>query len=1220
MTYRGSIAEYVRLFQGIEIQIPAPDMTIGDRKHRFLTSLPTELAMQLMQQPQTDMAAIYTAARQWESLRKVARADTHLPPTNRAMRRARSNTTSVSQHPTTLPHLPHTPVASTSTLPGEPMDLDLMNQSRDPRPVPPGTRCYNCNSFGHFSRDCKKPAAYRRPIAGNSRVLPRDRLQRPAQLHHLEEDRPQPSGENPVELEEPYQHSGVQPMEVIEEAPEEEEEDDTEIYTGNEPAEDMYVVEEPEEGWSSASTLRSDSHDLSTWDVDEESDPPLEMFSVASANLPVYAVKIGPLHAELPNDAASFILVRAIMDTGAESNYITAHKARLANAQVFPIERREIIGAGRTTTSAFARFTLKIGGLLTQCLAYVLNDSSNFRYDLLLGRSWLKKHDAFPHWKDDSYELLEPATQVRMRVKPLPTKTSGSPTNALASLAWRLRIRPCPARINSLYCAEEDTRDGESSRTTAGSVVSPDHESPQPANQTFGERLKAIVKKAVPSVFRDKVGFPPPRRWMHDIDVGDAKPLKRFGRPLTPLEHEAIKRFVDEGIKEGVIEPSESPWSSPLLPVPKKDGTTRICVDYRALNTLTKQNAYPLPRIDECYQNLAGAKYFTCLDLRSGYWQVRLTEEAKEKTAFTCRYGHYQFRVMPFGLTNAPATFQSMMNDILREYIDKCAMVYLDDIIIFSKNEKDHIENVLAVVRELQNEGLVLNEGKCEWGRSSILYLGHIASGDGLRPNPDKVSAILKWPSRSTITEVRGFLNIAGYYRRFIRGFAKEASPLYKLLEGSPRKGSPIQWTEECESAMRRLKKALTSADILIHPTPWHLFVIDTDASGNCIGAVLQQTKDAFEGFARGKAIKEKGEKSSSLFKEKDLCPIAFDSRRMTPTEQRYSAQEREMLAVVYALQKWRGYIEGSPILVRTDHESLKHFLTQKNLGRRLARFADDIAHFNVEIVYRPGKHQLVADALSRRKGHSNVPDLETVQPMFAGPMGPLENSKDHDEVYRTFRNYKNRLEAGEDPNTVGNGSYSLKNDTLQKNAVNRWGEEVTVEVPLTPEAAEEAVKKVHLDLGHLGASTMLTALRIRYNIPFITEIVDKVVRTCDSCQFTKREPTTLQPLHPIPRVEPGDVWALDFVGPLPKTQKGNQYILTAMDLGTDWTIAQAAPHRSREVVVAMLRYVLTTHGKPLRILTDNGEEFTSYLVQNVLRRFGIEHQHTTPYHPQTNG
>src|ERR1700761_2247427 len=231
---------------------------------------------------------------------------------------------------------------------------------------------------------------------------------------------------------------------------------------------------------------------------------------------------------------------------------------------------------------------------------------------------------------------------------------------------------------------------------------------------------------------------------------------------------------------------------------------------------------------------------------------------------------------MPFGLTNAPATFQRMMNDILHDFIDRCAMVYLDDVIVFSRTEEEHIQNVLDVVRALHQHELILNEKKCTWGLPSILYLGHIASGKGLRPNPDKVDTILKWPSCLTITEVRGFLNIAGYYRRFIRGFAKEASPLYKLLEGSPRKGSPIQWTEECESAMRRLKKALTSADILIHPTPWHLFVIDTDASGNCIGAVLQQTKDAFEGFAKGKAIKEKGEKSSSLFKEKDLRPIAF--------------------------------------------------------------------------------------------------------------------------------------------------------------------------------------------------------------------------------------------------------------------------------------------------------------------------------------------------------
>ena len=310
--------------------------------------------------------------------------------------------------------------------------------------------------------------------------------------------------------------------------------------------------------------------------------------------------------------------------------------------------------------------------------------------------------------------------------------------------------------------------------------------------KSYGEHLKEVVKKRVPAVFKDKVGFPPMRKWTHRIDMGDAQPMKKFGRPLTPLEHEAIRHFVDEGIKEGVIEDSDLPWSSLLLPVPKKDSMPCICVDYRALNQLTKPNAYPLPQIEESYQNLAGTKYFTSLDLQSGYWQVCLAEEDKEKTAFTCQYGHYQFRVMPFRLINTPTTFQNMMNDLLREFINKSAMVYLDDIIIFSQTEEEHIKNVLAIVRALEKEGLILNEAKCMWGQPSILYLGHIASGEGLCPNLDKIEAILKWPSCTTITEVRGFLNIAGYYRCFIWGFAKEVSPLYKLLEGSLCKGTPI--------------------------------------------------------------------------------------------------------------------------------------------------------------------------------------------------------------------------------------------------------------------------------------------------------------------------------------------------------------------------------------------------------------------------------------------
>jgi hypothetical protein len=603
---------------------------------------------------------------------------------------------------------------------------------------------------------------------------------------------------------------------------------------------------------------------------------------------------------------------------------------------------------------------LKVGRMTTECYAYILEDASQFRYDLLLGRAWLKRHDATPRWEDDAYALTHPEKKVQFHIKPISIKEKVNIPKALTKLAWRLHPKHLgPPRFDPFHWAQEvsDVQDNKSICTNSDNSTNP---------ETFGERLKKIMKEALPTMFKEKVGFPPLRKWVHDIDVGDAKPLRKYGRPLTPLEHEAIREFIDEGLKEGVIKPSDSPWSSPLLPVPKKDGMSCICVDFRALNKLTKSNAYPLPRIDECYCNLAGAKYFTCLDLRSGYWQIQLADDAKEKTTFTCRYGHFQFRVMPFGLTNAPATFQRMMNNILHRYIDRCTMVYLDDIIIFSKTEEEHIENVLEIVCVLQEHDLILNEKKCTWGSTSILYLGHIASGKGLQPNPEKVEAILKWPACSNISEVCRFLNIAGYYRRFIRGFAKEASPMYKLLQGSPRRRSPIQWDIDCEHSMEQLKATLTSAKLLAHPVPWHLFVIDTDASGNRLGAVLQQSKTAFADLDKGKEASEQSEQKDHFkFKERDLRPIAFESRRMTSMEQRYLAQEREMLAIVYTLQKWRGYIKGSPILVRTDHKSLKHFLTQKNLGRCLARFADDIAHFDVEIIYRPGRHQLVANALS---------------------------------------------------------------------------------------------------------------------------------------------------------------------------------------------------------------------------------------------------------------
>ncbi|TFY51092.1 hypothetical protein EVJ58_g10744 [Rhodofomes roseus] len=927
--------------------------------------------------------------------------------------------------------------------------------------------------------------------------------------------------------------------------------------------------------------------------------------------LPAYDVKLASWQGKNVQCA------RALMDTGAGPSYIKPQVARMVRAEFFPITPRRVLGAGSTTTSAFARFQLLIGSMKYPMYAYVLDDNQ-LKYGLIVGRNFLKRHNAQPNWQKNSWRLTDPRSGLRVELEP--------------STPAPLTDRPVPV-----------------THTSVALNIVIDEEKVE-LKKNLGERLKSMMKTNFGKIFRTKVGYPPSRpRWTHHIDTPSlpmGQTLCARGRPLSPLEHNAIREFVEEGLRDGIIEPSESSWSSPLLPVRKKDGKLRICVDYRALNAVTKRNAYPLPRIDDSYQNLAGAKYFTSLDLRSGYWQVRLADDAKPKTAFQTRFGHYQFRVMPFGLVNAPATFQNMMNDILRNFLDRFVMVYLDDIIIYSQTWEQHCNDVEQVLRCLADQDLVLNEDKCIWGARELVYLGHIVSGEGIRPNPDKISAVLSWPRPQTITQVRGFLNLAGYYRRFIKSMAKLARPILDLLKGNPRKGSNVEWTPECEQSFRILKEKLTSPPLLSHPRPWQIFVIDSDASGDCIGGVLQQS-------ATGKTSNEGVGDDRYAFSERDLRPIAYESRRLTPTEQRYSAQEREMLAIDYLLQKWRAYIEGSPVVVRTDHESLKYFLSQKHLGRRLARFADNIAHFDVKIIYRPGKHQLAADALSRREGE-DLPDSETIGPLFAYPLDNDDDDTEHlyddleqeifgssesiecvateedsqpspqlspderarqayDQLFEWMMNLRNRAESGQtEPDENG---FFYRNDNMYR----VMGDRIYV-VPLSFTESEELVRNVHCDLGHIGIRAVSEAVKERAWIPNLTEVVDLVIRSCPHCQFTRSAPTPSQPLHPLPRVGAWDRWAMDFVGPLPVTPSGNAYLITAMDHGTGWTYAVALSRRSADAVIFLLRKIIAAHGKPMSVLTDNGEEFMSYQVQNFLRRLGINHIHTTPYHPQTNG
>lgn len=568
---------------------------------------------------------------------------------------------------------------------------------------------------------------------------------------------------------------------------------------------------------------------------------------------------------------------------------------------------------------------------------------------------------------------------------------------------------------------------------------------------------------------------------------------------------------------------------------------------------------YPLPRIDDAYQFLTGAKFFSTIDLKSGFWQIQMDEEDKQKTAFTCRLGHFQWKVMPFGLCNAPATFQNAMNDILRPVIDKCALVYLDDVIIFSPTKEQHREDVKKVMLLLNKQKLTVSQRKCKWGKSLLVFLGHTVDGNGIATNPDKISKIVEWPIPTNITEVRGFLNLCTYYKRFIKSFSTIASPIYKLTEASPKPGTKIVWENKQKEAFETLKNELTKTLPLRHPTPFSPFVLDTEASGTNIGAVLQQ--DEVTKMGESFDLQE----YSKSVKNSQLRPIAFESRKLSKTEQNYSAQERELLAIVHALKHFQGFIEGSPILVRSDHESLKYFKTQKQVNRRLARFVDEIEFFNCFIVYRPGKDQLAADALSRKPNTKF--DLDP--PETQGSLFQLDHDVD-DTPFNTLLRWQRQLRSGFDPSIIGSGNFRLYANDLFRFDPNSSNAKA-LRVPTSEREALSIIKEIHEESGHRNEKDLAVAIKERYWMPSILKLIKEAFSHCKPCQVHK---------------SPADNLKL---------------LMQTMPRGLPFQIVR-------------------NHGVPEELVTNNGTEFCSNEFTNYLKDIGIEHKKNSPYHPQTNG
>jgi hypothetical protein len=354
---------------------------------------------------------------------------------------------------------------------------------------------------------------------------------------------------------------------------------------------------------------------------------------------------------------------------------------------------------------------------------------------------------------------------------------------------------------------------------------------------------------------------------------------------------------------QGFIRPSVSPWGVSVLFVKKKDGSMRLCIDYRMLNHATVKNKYPLPRIEDSIDQLQKAKVFSKIDLRSGYHQLRIKDDDISKTAFRTRYGHYKFIVMPFGLTNAPAAFMDLMNRVFRAYLDTFVIVFIDDILIYSESIEQHREHLRIVLETLKEHQLFAKFSKCEFWLEKVMFLGHVISRDGVSVDPAKVEAVLNWGQPKNIGDIRSFLGLAGYYRRFIQDFSRIAMPMTKLL----RKGIKFEWTDKCEESFQILKKKLTTAPMLALPSGHGGFVVYSDASGTGLGCVLMQN---------GKVI-------------------AYASHQLKIHERNYPTHDLELAAVVFALKIWRHYLYGEQFEVFTDHKSLKYMFSQKELNMR---------------------------------------------------------------------------------------------------------------------------------------------------------------------------------------------------------------------------------------------------------------------------------------------